>query len=590
MSQVNEKLKDDPLMPPRHTCEHILHIAMQTLYPDLKKVMGPPIENGFYMDFDLEAPKITPEDFAQVEKTMAEIIKADLPINGREVTMNEALEIFKNNQYKLDTLVEIKNRNEKVTVYEIGTPADKYYDLDLCAGPHVASTGKIKAFKLLSVAGAYYKGSEKNKMLTRIYGTAFDSQEEQDKYLFMIEEAKRRDHKKLGLQLELFMFHETAPGLPYWLPKGVTLYNELVNFWQREHLARGYKEICSPLINKKELYETSGHWEHYKDDMFIADMGEDEVYCLKPMNCPNAMVVFGSKNRSYKELPLRLGDTDCLHRYERSGTLNGLLRAREFRQDDAHIFITEEQIKSEYQEVFKITERFYSIFGLEYTFRLGTRPEGYLGDIETWNKAEKALFEILEESGKKYFVKEGDGAFYGPKIDILMKDALGRDWQMGTIQLDFQMPKRFDLTYTAQDGSKKMPVVVHRVIYGSLERFIGLIIEHFAGAFPVWLSPVQVAIIPIAEKHNQYAQELLKQLHEQDIRAEINDKNDTMQSKIRDAQMQKIPYMLVVGDKEEQANTASVRLRDGTNIGAQPIADIISKIKDIYLTKSLKLW
>ncbi len=588
MSKVIEKLKDDPLMPLRHTCEHVLHMAVQELFPKTKKVMGPPIEDGFYFDFDLD-DKISPENFEAIEERMQEIIDADLKVKVHEISLAEAREIFKHNPYKIDTLAEIETRGEKVTLYSIGDENDKHYDLDLCAGPHAKSTGEIKAFKLLSVAGAYYKGSEKNKMLQRIYGTAFDSKENLEKHLFRIDEAKRRDHKKLGVALELYMFHETAPGMAYWLPKGVALYNQLVEFWRTEHESNGYKEIFSPLINKQDLYETSGHWEHYKDDMFIADMGENEVYCLKPMNCPNAMVVFGSKPRSYRELPLRLGDTDCLHRYELSGALNGLLRIREFRQDDAHIFVSEDQVRSEFKNLFEITEKFYSIFGLEYRFRLGTRPEKFLGDVTVWNKAEEELKDILEESGKEYFVLEGDGAFYGPKIDILMKDALGRDWQMGTLQLDFQIPQRFKLRYADKDGTLKMPIVIHRVIYGSLERFIGLIVEHFAGAFPVWLAPVQAVIIPISDKHLEYANQVATVLRKNRIRVEIDDNDEKMGAKIRAAQMQKVPYMLVVGDKEMGANSVSVRLRTEEDLGIMKLEEVVDRIIEKISSRSLEL-
>ena len=586
--KVIEKLINDPLMPLRHSAEHVLHTAMRELYPNIKLVMGPPIEDGFYFDFDLDE-KISPEDFPKIEKKMQEIIDAELDIKMKEVSVDEAQKLFQENQYKLNTLEEIKQRGEKITVCIMGNEENPR-DLDLCMGHHVENTGDIKAFKLLSVAGAYYKGDEKNKMLQRIYGTAFDSKETLEKYLYNLEEARKRDHKKLGAALELFMFHETAPGLAYWLPKGVALYNELVEFWRQEHKERGYQEIFSPLINKKELYEISGHWEHYRDDMFIADMGENEVYGLKPMNCPNAMIVFGSKTRSYKELPLRLGDTDCLHRYELSGVLNGLLRIREFRQDDAHIFVSEDQVKSEFENLFDITEKFYSIFGLVYRYRLGTRPEKFMGEPKVWDKAEKELREILEKSGKDYFVLDGDGAFYGPKIDILMKDALGRDWQMGTLQLDFQIPQRFGLQYSDKDGSLKMPVVLHRVIYGSLERFIGLIIEHFAGAFPVWLSPIQIEIIPISEKHVDYAKKVAQTLKEKGLRVEINDKDSTMGAKIREAQNQKVPYMLIVGDKEIEANKVSVRLRTGEDLGGIDLAEVASKMQQKYLDKSLDLW
>jgi threonyl-tRNA synthetase len=421
-------------------------------------------------------------------------------------------------------------------------------------------------------------------MLTRIYGTAFASQKDLDEYLTQQEEARKRDHKKLGAQLDLFMFHETAPGMPYWLPNGVILYNELIEFWRKEHSARGYKEIVSPLLNKKELYITSGHWGHYLENMFISETEEGELYAAKPMNCPNAMNVFAYKTRSYKELPLRLSDTDTLHRFERSGTLNGLFRVREFRQDDAHIFVTEDQIKDEYKRVFEITERFYSIFDMTYSYRLGTRPEDFMGDAESWDKAEAALKDILEQSGKEYFVLEGDGAFYGPKIDILMKDSLGRSWQMGTIQLDFQQPKNFNLKYVDSDGLLKTPVVIHRVVYGSMERFIGILIEHLAGNFPTWLAPVQAVMIPIADRHAEYAKQIAEELRLSGVRVDVDDRSESMQSKIRDAQMQKVPYMLVVGDKEMEAKGVAVRTRNNENKGLVGFeefkSNIILEIKD----------
>ena len=576
-------------MPLRHSCEHILHTAMQILYPSLKKVMGPPIENGYYLDFDLEE-RITEDDFPKIEVLMQKIIDADLKFKIKEVSKEKAQEVFKNNQYKLNTINEIEERNENITLYSMGEERNEYYDLDLCRGPHVKTTSEIKAFKLLSVAGAYYKGSEKNKMLQRIYGTAFDSKEKLERYLKMIEEAKKRDHRKLGRDLEIMMFHETAPGMPYWLPNGVIMYNELIGFWRQEHKKYNYQEIVSPLINKKELYQISGHWEHYLDNMFVSETEDGEIYALKPMNCPNAMVIFGSKTRSYKDLPLRLSDTDTLHRNERSGTLNGLLRAREFRQDDAHIFVTEDQIKDEFAQVLKITEKFYSIFGLEYKLRLGTRPEKYMGDIETWNKAEKELKEILEDSKKEYFVLEGDGAFYGPKIDILMKDSLGRDWQMGTIQLDFQIPRNFNLKYISENGESKTPITIHRVIYGSLERFFGIIIEHFNGAFPVWLSPLQIKVIPITENQAEYANKVTNNLMAAGLRAETNERNESMQAKIRDAQIFKIPYMLIIGKREQEASKVSVRLRSGEDLGTLDTKKVTDRIKEIYLTRSLNLW
>jgi threonyl-tRNA synthetase len=394
----------------------------------------------------------------------------------------------------------------------------------------------------------------------------------------MLEESEKRNHKILGPKLGLFMFHDTAPGMPYWLPNGVKLFNELVNFWRVEHEKHNYQEIMSPLINKSDLWKISGHWDHYKEDMFIADMGENEQYGIKPMNCPNAMVVFDSKQVSYKDLPLRLSDTDRLHRYERSGTLNGLLRVRSFQQDDSHNFISEDMIESEYQHIFELCEKFYGIFDMEYSFRLGTRPEKFMGDPESWDKAESALKSVLEKSSRPYKILEGDGAFYGPKVDILMKDAIGREWQMGTIQLDYQIPKNFDLKYTDKDGTKKTPVVVHRVIYGSLERFIGILIEHFAGAFPLWLSPVQLVVIPIADRHEEYAQKFVDSCKEHGIRVELDNRSERLQAKVRDHEIAKHPYVVIVGDKEIETQTVSVRSRSTKEVGLMKSQEFIDKL------------
>lgn len=552
----------------RHSTAHLLAAAVLELYPEAKPTIGPPIENGFYYDFD--DLKISEEDLPKIEAKMQELVK-----NWDKFELVEGKPANKYKQELLEALT------EKPTYYKSGN------FVDLCAGPHVDDAKKIRFFKLLKLAGAYWHGDEKNKMLTRIYGTAFFSQKELDEYLKNLEEAEKRDHRKLGPQLGLLMFHETAPGMPYWLPKGVILINELVKFWREEHIKRGYQEIVSPLINKKELYVTSGHWDHYLENMFVCETEEKEVYALKPMNCPNAMVVFGSQTRSYRELPLRLGDTDTLHRFERSGTLNGLFRVREFRQDDAHIFVTEDQIESEYKNILEITEKFYSIFGLQYRFRLGTRPKDFMGDESSWNKAEETLKKILKESGKEYFIEEGDGAFYGPKIDILMKDSLGRDWQTGTIQLDFQIPKKFNLTYASADGTQKIPVVIHRVIYGSLERFVGIIIEHFAGAFPTWLAPVQVAVLPITDRHNEYATEVVNKLKENNIRVEIDQKADTLGAKIRDHQMQKVPYMIILGDKEVEAKKIAIRKRDGKDLGQIDLTKFIEDVKKEIECKTL---
>lgn len=545
----------------RHSSAHLLAAAVLEIWPDAKLTIGPAIENGFYYDVDFSKP-ISEDDLAKIEEKMHEILPKWVAFSAKDVNLEEVKDKFKDNPYKLELIQEIADRGEKITIYECGGFED------LCRGGHSENPSQeIGAFKLTGLAGAYWRGDEKNKMLTRIYGTAFSTQEELDKYLEHVEEAKKRDHKKLGPALELFFFHETAPGMPYWLPKGATLYNELLNFWRDEHRKRGYLETYSPILNKKDLYITSGHFDHYWEDMFVANMGENEVYGVKAMNCPNAMNIFAFKTRSYRDLPLRIADTDPLHRYELSGTLNGLLRVRQFRQDDAHIFVQEDQIKDEFRRIFEIVERFYSIFGLKYSFRLGTRPEKFMGEVSVWNEAEGELKQILEESGKEFFVLEGDGAFYGPKIDILMKDALDREWQMGTIQLDFQQPKRFGLKYTNADGDEKTPIAIHRVVYGSMERFIGILIEHYAGAFPTWLAPVQVMIVPISEKHFEYAQNVLDQLMSSNVRVEMDSRNETMQAKIRAAQMQKIPYMLVIGDKEIEASKIAVRNRAGeTNV------------------------
>jgi threonyl-tRNA synthetase len=581
MKKQNNNNKLDSL---RHSAAHLLAAAIMDLYPHAKRTIGPSIENGFYFDFDFGDVKVTEEDFPKIEEKMRELLPSWKEFTGKEVSKDEAIEEYKDNEYKKELIEEFTSEGQTLTFYQSGDYSD------LCRGGHVKDPRKeLKNFKLLSVAGAYWRGDEKNKMLTRIYGTIFPTGEELDNYLLQQEEAKKRDHKKIGPQLELFMFHETAPGMPYWLPKGLILLKELIKFWSIEHEKRGYKEIKSPLINKKELYETSGHWEHYKDDMFLAETSEKEIYGLKPMNCPNAMIVFGSKSRSYRELPLRLSDTDTLHRNELSGTLNGLLRAREFAQDDAHIFVTEDQIRQEYKNVFEITELFYSIFGLKYKFRLGTRPESFMGDIKLWNKAEKELKEILEESGKDYFILEGDGAFYGPKIDILMNDSLGREWQMGTIQLDFQLPLRFGLKYSDSDGQVKTPAVVHRVIYGSLERFVGIITESFAGAFPLWISPVQVKLLPITDDQFEYCREISDQLKKLGVRVEIDERSEKLGAKIRDAQMEKVPYMVIVGAKEVEVKKVSVRLRTGIDLGQIDVSEFVERITKKIEKKSLNL-
>lgn len=568
--------------------------AVLELFPGTKLGVGPVIEHGFFYDFDPPRP-FTPEDLPKIEKRMREIIKRKEKFVRKIMSLAEAISYFgKEGQgFKVSLLEDLKRygttkvrpeesmdvpasgKVDEVSVYETG----KF--VDLCRGPHVAHSGEVGAFKLRSIAGAYWRGSEKNKQLQRIYGIAFHNEEELKLHLNMLAEAEKRDHRKLGPQLGIFMFHETSPGMPYWLPKGMVVLNKLIDFWREEHTARGYQEISTPLVNKKELWDISGHWEHYKENMFIANMGENEIYGVKAMNCPNAMIVFGSEGRSYRDLPLRLSDTDILHRYELSGTLSGLLRVRSFRQDDSHNFITEDQIEEEYGRIFDIAKKFYGIFGLDYQLRLGTRPAEFMGDAETWDKAEAALYRILDSKiGKgRYMVLEGDGAFYGPKIDILMKDSLGREWQMGTIQLDFQQPKRFGLVYTDKDGQKKTPVAIHRVIYGSLDRFIGILIEHTAGAFPLWLSPVQVYVGSVGKTHSTAVRKLGKMLMEEGIRVEMDDGNDTVGYKIRKAEKQKIPYMLVIGDKEKALRKLTVRIRGQEKQKEMSVSTFVKRVK-----------
>jgi threonyl-tRNA synthetase len=576
----------------RHSAAHLMAAAVAELWPGTKFGIGPVIENGFYYDFELPE-KIGDEDLKKIEKKMEELKSKNLPFEREEIPIEEALKLEKkrSQNYKTELIEKIKEKGDTAVEHE-DTPTEvsgkkakvtkvTYYKLgkfnDLCRGPHVKSSGEIGVSKLLNLAGAYWRGSENNPMLTRIYGTVWPTEKELKEHLWQMEEAKKRDHKKIGAELELFMFHETSPGMPYWLPKGLVIFNELVGFWRKYHERHGYQEISTPLISSKDLWETSGHWKFYKDEMFLIQ-ADKNTYGVKAMNCPNAMIVFGSKIRSYKDLPFRLSDTDVLHRFEKSGTLNGLLRTRRFQQDDAHVFITEEQIGEEYSEILKIAERFYSIFDLKYRLRLGTRPEKFLGDKKVWDKAEGELKKILEKSGKEHFILEGDGAFYGPKIDILIKDALGREWQMGTIQLDFQLPVRFKLKYTDREGRQKTPVVIHRVIYGSFERFIGILIEHYAGAFPVWLSPIQAVVIPIAERHANYAGDVKNTLIDSGVRVQVDSRAETMQAKIRDAQLQKIPYMLVVGDKEQVQDKVAVRSRDKGDEGTIALADFVTRI------------
>ena len=560
-----------------HTTSHIMAQAIKRLYPEIKLAIGPSIDNGFYYDFDTEKP-FTPEMLEAIEKEMKKIIKEDLPIERFELPRKEAIKFMeeKEEPYKVELINDLPE-DAIISFYKQGEFTD------LCAGPHVMSTGKIKAVKLLSSSGAYWRGNEKNKMLQRIYGTSFPKASQVDEYVNMIEEAKKRDHRKLGKELELFFFDETAPGMAYWMPKGFTMMNTLIDFWRKEHKKRGYQEFSGPQLNSSELWKISGHWDHYKEDMFVLTDADGNEQALKPMNCPNSIKIYQSKLRSYKDLPLRFNDVDVIHRNEKSGQLNGLFRVRMFRQDDSHNYITEEQIGSEIKDIIEIAKQLYSVFGLEYKLTLSTRPEeDFMGEIETWDKAENDLRKVLDEicGEGNYQVNEGDGAFYGPKIDIKMKDCLGREWQMGTVQLDFQLPQRFNLHYIDKDGNKKTPIMVHRALFGSFDRFIGIITEHFAGAFPTWLAPVQVRILPIADSHKEYAEKLKEKLEEYDIRVELDEREEKIGYKIREAQLQKIPYMLIVGDKEVEANAVGVRSRKDGDIGAMSVEDFINKIKE----------
>ena len=560
-----------------HTTSHIMAQAIKRLYPEIKLAIGPSIDNGFYYDFDTEKP-FTPEMLEAIEKEMKKIIKEDLPLERFELPRKEAIKFMeeKEEPYKVELINDLPE-DAIISFYKQGEFTD------LCAGPHVMSTGKIKAVKLLSSSGAYWRGNEKNKMLQRIYGISFPKASQVDEYVNMIEEAKKRDHRKLGKELELFFFDETAPGMAYWMPKGFTMMNTLIDFWRKEHKKRGYQEFSGPQLNSSELWKISGHWDHYKEDMFVLTDADGNEQALKPMNCPNSIKIYQSKLRSYKDLPLRFNDVDVIHRNEKSGQLNGLFRVRMFRQDDSHNYITEEQIGSEIKDIIEIAKHLYSVFGLEYKLTLSTRPEeDFMGEIETWDKAENDLRKVLDEicGEGNYQVNEGDGAFYGPKIDIKMKDCLGREWQMGTVQLDFQLPQRFNLHYIDKDGNKKTPIMVHRALFGSFDRFIGIITEHFAGAFPTWLAPVQVRILPIADSHKEYAEKLKEKLEEYNIRVELDEREEKIGYKIREAQLQKIPYMLIIGDKEVQANAVGVRSRKDGDIGAMSVEDFINKIEE----------
>ncbi|QBD81466.1 threonine--tRNA ligase [Ktedonosporobacter rubrisoli] len=583
-AEMQESMGYTPIQRMCHSAAHVMAEAVQEMFPGAKFAIGPAIEDGFYYDFDLPR-SLTPEDLPEIEKRMARIVKGKYPFLRDRWPREKALEYFqqKGQVYKVELIEHLPDA--EVGIYQ------QHNFLDLCRGPHVENTGQIGPFKLMRVAGAYWRGDEFRPMLQRIYGTAWFNQEELDQYLWRLEEAQKRDHRKLGKELELFHFDPLAPGMPYWLPRGLKLLVELINFWRVEHEKRGYQEFAAPLLNDRKLWEVSGHMGHYQDNMFLISGSEGIAYGVKPMNCPNAITVYNLKTRSYRDLPLRLSDVDVLHRQERSGTLHGLLRVQKFQQDDAHIFVTEEQLEDEFANILGIADLFYRIFDLKYTLRLGTRPASYVGDLETWEKAEAILRRILDKhrGPGNYLVLEGDGAFYGPKIDILMEDVLGRSWQMGTIQLDYQEPRRFNCSYIDKDGAQKTPIIIHRVIYGSLERFIGILIEHTAGAFPLWLAPVQAMVIPIADRHQDYAYQVLAKLKEAGIRAEVDTRGERMNAKIRDAQLQKIPYMLVVGDKEAAAEAVSVRLRTNVDLKSMPLTQFIERAGNIIKARSMEL-
>jgi threonyl-tRNA synthetase len=569
----------------RHTMSHIMAQAVMRIYgaDKVKLGIGPTIENGFYYDFDIQDAKITEEDLAKIEEEMKKIIKEDLKIERFELPKAEAIELMKQRGqvYKVELIEEITD--EKVSFYKQGE------FIDLCRGPHLPSTGKVKHFKLLSVSGAYWRGNEKNPMLQRIYGTAFAKKEDLENYLKMLEEAKKRDHRKLGPQLELFFINtDVAAGMPIFLPYGMTVLLELMNLSRKLHKKYGYKEVGTPLIMHEKLWRQSGHWDHYKNNMYFTEK-EEVTYAVKPMNCPGHILIYKNKPVSYKDLPIRLFEFGRVHRYERGGVLHGLLRVRTFTQDDAHIFCREDQVVAEVTNVVKFIDELYSIFGFTYRATLSTMPEDHMGDEATWEKATQALRNALEETKVPYVVAEGEGAFYGPKIDFHVKDVIGREWQCATIQVDFQMPERFDITYKDADGTEKRPVMIHRALYGSLERFFGILIEHYAGAFPTWLAPVQVVVLPVSEKYVDYAKELSEKFDKYGIRVELDDRNETLGYRIRENQIRKVPYMIIVGEKEKESGKISVRTRDGKDIHDVDVEEFITKISEEINSRSISL-
>ncbi|MFZ2193008.1 MAG: threonine--tRNA ligase [Candidatus Moraniibacteriota bacterium] len=574
----NKKTTPNNLDILRHSTSHVMAAAVLEMFPEAKFAIGPSIENGFYYDFDLPRTLI-PEDLEILEEKMKAIIKANHPFEKAEISIEEALKDFKKleQDYKLELIDELSNKGEeKVSIYKSG------HFVDLCSGPHLDSTGEIPAdaFKLTKISGAYWRGDEKNKMLQRIYGLAFASKNDLKEYLHMFEEAEKRDHRKIGKELDLFSFHDVAPGMPFFHPKGTIIYTELKNFWLEAQKEFDYDMVLAPSMLDVSIWKKSGHWDHYKDDMYFINAGEKEKqFALRPMDCPGAILIYNNSMKSYRDLPLRYAEPGLITRKEKSGQLGGLLRVQQFTQDDAHLFIREDQIEEEIKKVIQLVDKMYAPFGLEYKAFLSTRPDDFMGEISVWNKAEEDLRKILEELyGKNYGLKEKDGAFYGPKIDFQLKDAIGRTWQCATIQLDFQMPINFDCHYIGKDGEEKTPVLIHRTILGSFERFMGILIEHYAGAFPLWLSPVQVAILPVSEKFEKYASDLVLKFKEANIRVELHNQSESLGKRIREAEKQKIPYMLVVGEKEETDNSVAVRSRGDKNQEVMAVEKFIEKI------------
>lgn len=562
----------------RHSASHILAQAVKRLYPETKLAIGPAIDNGFYYDFDSETV-FTPETLELLEKEMQKIVKENLKIERFTLPRDEALEFVKDEPYKVELINDLPE-GEEISFYRQGDFTD------LCAGPHVSYTKKVKAFKLLSVTGAYWRGDSSRKMLQRIYGTAFKTKEELEEYVTMLEEAKKRDHRKIGKDLGLFMLLDEGPGFPFFLPKGMILKNQLIDYWREVHGRYGYVEVNTPIILSRALWERSGHWAHYKNNMYTT-LIDGEDFAIKPMNCPGGMLVYKSEMHSYRDLPLRVGELGLVHRHELSGALHGLFRVRCFTQDDAHIFMTREQMRDEIVNVVRLFDEVYSLFGLEYQIELSTMPDDHMGDEKDWEFAQETLRAAITDMGKSYIVNEGDGAFYGPKLDFHIQDCLGRTWQCGTIQLDFQLPERFELEYTGADGEKHRPVMIHRVVFGSIERFIGVITEHFAGAFPTWLAPVQVEILPITDRAREFGESILGKLKEMGVRAEIDNRNEKVGYKLREHKLMKIPYLIVIGDKEVASGDITVNSYKKGDLGTQPLDSFLAMLKDEIDTRSV---